>query len=200
MRSPLIVFSTVTCQMPSTCADLDRARAGADFGAAIGGVARGQHDEARVVDEAVGIFKAPGVAVGDQGFAHLVMDEIDRARRRQQMPAADMVVQEQPQPEQPGRSQARVVRQNETQRPDDVGRDLPEDFALDQRLAHQPKLVIFEIAQAAMHQLGRPGRRSARQVIHFTEENRVAPARRIARDAAAVDAASDDGEIEYPVQ
>ena len=76
--------------------DLDRARAGVDFGAAIGGVARGQHDEARVVDEAVGIFKALGVAVGDQGLAHLVMDEIDRARRRQQMTAADMVVQEQP--------------------------------------------------------------------------------------------------------
>ena len=128
------------------------------------------------------------------------MDQIDRARRRQQMPTADMVVQEQPQPEQPGRSQAGVVRQNETQRANDMGRDLPEDFALDQRLAHQPKLVIFEIAQPAMHQLGRPGRRSTRQVIHFAQENGITPARRIARDAAAVDAASDDGEIEYPVQ
>ena len=171
-----------------------------DFGAAIGGIARGEHDEARVVDEAVGIFKALGVAVGDQRLADLVMREIDRTRRRQQLTAADMVVQEQPQPQQPGRTQARVVRQNETQRPDDVGRDLPEDFALDQRLADQPKLVIFEIAQAAMHELGRPGRRPARQVIHFTKENRVAPARRIARDAAAVDAASDDGEVENPIQ
>jgi len=51
-----------------------------------------------------------------------------------------------------------------------------------------------------MHQLGRPGRRPARQIIHFTQENRVAPARRIARDAAAVDTASNDGEIENPVQ
>src|SRR3954453_20768362 len=51
-----------------------------------------------------------------------------------------------------------------------------------------------------MHQLGRPGRRSTRQVIHFAKENGITPARRIARDAAAVDAASDDGEIEYPVQ
>jgi len=50
-----------------------------------------------------------------------------------------------------------MVRQYETQRADDVGRDLPEDFALDQRLADQPELVIFEIAQSAMHQLGRPG-------------------------------------------
>ena len=68
---------------------------------------------------------------------------------------------EQPQPEQPGRSQPGMVRQNETQRANDVGRDLPENFALDQRLADQPELVIFEIAQPAMHQLGRPGRRPA---------------------------------------
>ena len=93
-----------------------------------------------------------------------------------------------------------MVRQNETKRADDVGRDLPEDFALDQRLADQPKLVIFEIAQAAMHELGRPGRRPARQVIHFTKENRIPPARRIARDAAAIDAASNNGEVENPIQ
>jgi hypothetical protein len=51
-----------------------------------------------------------------------------------------------------------------------------------------------------MHQLGRPGRRPTRQVIHFTKENRVTPARRIARDAAAVDTASDDGEVKNPIQ
>src|SRR5256885_13317634 len=115
------------------------------------------------------------------------------------MTTADMVVQEQPQPEQPGWAQAGVVRQNETQGPDDMGRDLPEIFALDQRLADQPKLIISEIAQPTMHQLGRPGRRPARQVIHFTQKNGMASARRIARDAAAIDAASDNGEVEYPV-
>src|SRR5882757_4185956 len=93
-----------------------------------------------------------------------------------------------------------MVRQNETKRSDDVGRDLPEDFALDQRLAHQTKLVIFQIAQATMHELGRPGRRPTRQVIHFTKENRVTPARRIARDAAAIDAAANDSEVENPIQ
>src|SRR3954463_7577092 len=93
-----------------------------------------------------------------------------------------------------------MVRQNETQGPDDVGRDLPEDFALDQRLADQPELIIFEIAQTAMNQLGRPGRRPARQVIHFTQENGISPAHRVARDAAAVDAASNDGEVENTIQ
>ncbi len=93
-----------------------------------------------------------------------------------------------------------MVRQHETKRPDDMRRDLPEDFALDQRLADQPELVIFEIAQAAMHELGRPGRRSARQVIHFTKENGISAPGGIARDAAAIDAAPNDREVENPIQ
>src|SRR6266702_5661121 len=93
-----------------------------------------------------------------------------------------------------------MVRQHEPKRANDVGRDLPEDFALDQRLAHQAEFVIFEITQAAMHQLGRPGRGPARQIIHFADENRITPARRIARDTAAVDAAPDDREVENPIQ
>ncbi len=180
--------------------DLDRTRAGVDFSATIGGIACGEHDEACVVDETVGVFKALGEAVGDQRLANLVMREIDRTRRRQQLTAANMVVQEQPQAQQPGRTQSCVVRQNETKRANDVGGDLPEDFALNQRLANQAELVIFEIAQAAMHELGRPGRRPARQIIHFTKENSVAPAHRIARDAAAVNAASNDCEVENPIQ
>jgi len=51
-----------------------------------------------------------------------------------------------------------------------------------------------------MHELGRPGRRPARQVVHFTKENRIAPARRIARDAAAIDPATNDREVENPIQ
>jgi len=62
------------------------------------------------------------------------------------------------------------------------------------------KFVIFEIAQPAMHQLGRKGRRPARQVVHFAKENRIAPARRVARDAAAVDAAAYDREVEDSIQ
>ncbi len=97
----------MTCQMPSVWPDLDGARTGADFGAAIGRVARGENHKPRVVDEAIGIFEAPGVAVGNQRLSDLVVRKIDRARRRQQMPAADMVVKEQAEPQQPGRAQAR---------------------------------------------------------------------------------------------
>ena len=98
VRAPLLCVLDGDLPDAVDLPDLDRARAGADFGAAIGGIARGEHDEARVIDEAVGIFKALAVAVGDQRLSDLVMGEIDRARRRQQMAAADMVVQEQPQP------------------------------------------------------------------------------------------------------
>jgi hypothetical protein len=51
-----------------------------------------------------------------------------------------------------------------------------------------------------MHELGRPGRGPARQVIHFTEKNRISAAGRIARDAAAVNTASDDSEVENSIQ
>lgn len=46
------------------------------------------------------------------------------------------------------------LRQDELQRPDDVRRDRQQPLAFDQRLAHQPELAIFEIAQSAMDQLG----------------------------------------------
>jgi hypothetical protein len=128
------------------------------------------------------------------------MGEIDRACWRQQIAPADVIVQEESEPQEPGRAEAGMMRQDESQGTDDVGRDLPENFALDQRLADQAKLVIFEIAQAAVHELGRPGRRPARQIIHFTKENGVAPTRRIARDATAVDAAPNDCEVENPIQ
>src|SRR6516164_1505005 len=93
-----------------------------------------------------------------------------------------------------------MVRQHEAKRADDVRRDAPEDFALDQGLADQAKLEIFEIAQSAVHEFGRKRRRPARQIVHFTKENRIAAPGRIACDAAAIDAAPDDQEVENAVQ
>src|SRR3979411_297294 len=93
-----------------------------------------------------------------------------------------------------------MVRQHEAQRANDGRCDLPQDFTLDQRLANQAKLVIFEITQAAVHELGRPGRRPTGQVIHLAEKNRIAAPGRVARDAAAIDAAANDREVENSVQ
>jgi hypothetical protein len=69
-------------------------RAGADIGAAVGGVAGVEHDEARIVDPAVGIFEALRRA-GFSGAPAGHPAQIERRGRRQQLAAADMVVEEQ---------------------------------------------------------------------------------------------------------
>src|SRR3954449_4194197 len=93
-----------------------------------------------------------------------------------------------------------MMGQHKSQRADDVRNDLPKNFAFDQGLAHQAEFVILEIAQAAMYQLGGPGRCPAGQVVHLAKKYGAAAARRITRDPASVDAASDDREIEHSVQ
>jgi hypothetical protein len=68
-------------------------------------------------------------------------------------------------------------------------------LALDQRLAHQPELAIFEIAQPAMDQLGRGGRGVARQIVLLDQQHAQPAPGRIARDPDAVDAAADDQQV-----
>src|SRR3984885_11761588 len=111
-----------------------------------------------------------------------------------------MVIKKQAEAQQPRRAQSGMVRQHEAKRPDDMRCDLPKDFALDQRLRAQPELVIFQIAQAAVHELRRPRRRPARQVIHFTKENRIAASGGIARDTTAVNATPYNCEVENSIQ
>jgi len=48
-----------------------------------------------------------------------------------------------------------------------------------------------------MDQLGGAGRSAARQIVHFRQENRKAAPNRVARDAASVDAAANDENVEY---
>ena len=108
-----------------------------------------------------------------------------------------MVVEEQSSADHPGRTQVTVVRQDEAQRPDDVrcGRD--HDLALTQRLPHQPEVVVLEVAQAAVDQLGTRGRSVRREVVLLAEQHIEATACSIPGDARAVDAAADDEQVEY---
>ena len=69
-------------------------------------------------------------------------------------------------------------------------------LALDQRLANEAELVIFEIAQAAVDELARARRRSLRKIVLLEQQRRKTAARGVARDAGAVDAAADDDEVE----
>ena len=126
-----------------------------DRRATVGCIAGVEQHQPRIIDPAIGIFKTgpknAGLERGTGGIAR----EVEDARRRQKLASAQMVVDEQPEPQQPGRPQAGAIGQYEAQRPDDVRRDPPQHLALAQRLAHQTEIVVFEIAQAAMNKPGR---------------------------------------------
>ena len=89
-----------------------------------------------------------------------------------------------------------VDRQQELERPHQVRRHLHEQRALVGALEHQPELRVLEVAEAAVHQLRRLGRR-ARREVGLLDERHLEPAqRRVARDARAGDAAADDEQVE----
>jgi len=109
--------------------------------------------------------------------------------------AAQVVVEEQPEPHHPGRTQARAMGQHEPQRPDYVRRRAQQHLAFNQGLADQAEFVVLEVAQAAMDQL-RGGRRGGvTEVGGFAEQHAETPPGGIARDSRAIDAATDDQKI-----
>ena len=89
-----------------------------------------------------------------------------------------------------------MMGQHETQRIDDVRRRRPKHLAFAQGLADQPELVMLQIAQAAMDELGRPGGRPRGEIVHLGQRNPIAAARRVARDAGAIDAATHDEDVD----
>ena len=151
-------------------------------------------DQPRIIHPAIGVFEAAH-ARGFQRSTRGIGPQIERARRRQAPPAAQMVVEEQAEPQQPGGAQGAVMRQHETQRPDDVRRDAPQHLALAQRLADQTEFVVFEVTQAAMDQLGRSAGGAGAEIGTVAQMYAPAAPGRIAGNAGSVDAATDDGEI-----
>ena len=69
-------------------------------GAALGGIDRVEHDEARVIDPAIGIFEAVAELALERLADH-VMGEIDRLGAGQEFAPAEMVVEEQAEPQHP---------------------------------------------------------------------------------------------------
>src|SRR5262249_5580818 len=97
-----------------------------------------------------------------------------------------------------GRPQRRLMRQHEGQWPNDMRRVAQQNLALNQRLADQTELVIFEIAQPAVDQL-RAGRGGGAGEIVLLDQQDAEPAPRgVARNTSTVDAAADDQEIDGP--
>ncbi len=177
--------------------DARAARARRDLRATRGGILRDQHDEARVVGPGVGIDEAL-LELRLQRRARGVRAEVDATRMDQRVraPAAEVVVEQQRGADHPLRSQMRLVRQHEAQRPHDVRRRTQHDFALRERLADEREFVLLEIAQAAVDQLAARTRRVRREVVLLAQQHRQAAPGRIARDRRAVDAAADDENID----
>jgi hypothetical protein len=73
--------------------------------------------------------------------------------------------------------------------------DAPQHLALHQRLAHETEFIMFEVAQAAMDELGGGAGGAGAEIARLAEKDPPAATRRIPRDAAAVDPTPDDGQI-----
>jgi hypothetical protein len=67
-----------------------------------------------------------------------------------------------------------------------------------ERLAYQPELVLLEVAQAAVDQLGAGGGGVRGQVVLLDEADAQPASRGVPRDAGTVDAATDDQQVEDP--
>src|SRR6185436_15056766 len=72
---------------------------------------------------------------------------------------------------------------------------LPEQSALLERLHHQRNVALFEVAHAAVHELGASARRALAEVVLLEEQDVVAAARGIDSDAHAGRAAPDDDNV-----
>jgi hypothetical protein len=69
-------------------------------------------------------------------------------------------------------------------------------LAFRQRLMHEAKRVMLEIAQASVNELGRGRGRAGGKIVLLDQEHAQAAAGSVARDTGSVDAAADDGKIE----
>ncbi len=170
------------------------ARAGENRGAALTGIERVQYHQPCIVGAAVGIHESAPVAALER-FARDVAAQVDAGGGGEMRPRGQMIVDEQPRADQPGRPQVRGVRHDEVQRPHDVGRGGEQDLPLDERLAHQGEVILLEIAQPAVDQFG-AGRGGVRcEVILLAQQNSEAASGGVARDAGAVDPAADDQQV-----
>ena len=105
--------------MPVVAPRGDAAGARRDVGAAVGGVASVEHDEPRIVDPAVGIFEGATV-LGLERLPGFVPPEVEAPRRRQDVAAAEVIVEKEAEPDDRPRPQAAVMREDKAQRPDDM--------------------------------------------------------------------------------
>ncbi len=82
------------------------------------------------------------------------------------------------------------------QRMHEVRRERDHQLALEQRLAHEPKVEVLQVAQPAVNELARAARCTRGEVRALQQRDAVAARGRVERDARAGDAAADDDHVE----
>ena len=174
------------------------AMAGEDPGAHFARRFQVADDQPRIVHPGIGVDEA--LLEGRfQADAELGGRQVDGNRLGQGHVPVEMIIEEEAEPQHPARAQVRLVRQHETQRPGEVWRFGQQHLAFLQRLAHQPEFVLFQIAQAAVDELGCLGRGGACEIVHFAKANLERPSRCVAGNTRAVDAAADHEQVERTV-
>ena len=172
------------------------AGAGEDGRASFSGVEGRQDHEPGVVEPAVGVLVAV-VQLRPERLPGGVPAERDRAGAGEG-PATrqvEVIVEEEADAHHPAWPEAVDVWHHEPQRTDDVGRVPQQDRALGERFRDVPKLVVLEVAQAAMDQL-RAGRGGvAGEVVPLAEQHAQPASGGVARDPDAVDPATDDEHV-----
>ena len=169
-------------------------RTSPDIGAAIGCVTGGERYQPGILNPAIGIGKSLFQALL-QRIAAMIPEQIEALRRRKDVAPAEVIVEEQAETQQPGRTHAFVDRQHEAHRPDDMRGRAQQHLAFLERLAHEVEFIMFEIAQAAVHQFcaGRGG--MGGEIVALHQQDPEPPARGIARNSDAIYAAADNGQI-----
>jgi hypothetical protein len=165
-----------------------------DPGAAARRVARVEDDEPGIVDAAIGIGEAAAEDPLHPGAP--LAGKIDTLGGGQRGAAAEMVVEEETEADHPGRAPRRLIRHDEAERAHQMRRDAQKDLALGERFAHEAELVMLEITQPAMDELGGGRGRAAGEIVALGERDGEAAAGGVARDPGAVDAAADDEKID----
>ena len=150
-----------------------------------------EHNQASIVDPAVGVLEA----LGDGAFERAVAAEPEAFGTGEFFPLAQVIVEKQAGADHPGRPQVGAVRQDETHWLDDMRGLGQQDFALGQGFAYQAELVVLQIAQAAVDQLAAGRRGVAGEIIFFAKEHAKAAARSIRRNPYTIDAAADNGKV-----
>ena len=167
----------------------------------VGRVARVQHHQPRVVDPAVGIFEAGGVARLRAACRPASLRQIQRARRPAAAPAAQMVVQEQAEPHHPGRPQPRWC--GSTKRSGQMMCGAMPPAAPRARSAPRAPAGTRSARDSAGRRGSAWSKRDdvplARSPCSHSNTDRPRPAASRAMPHA-VDAAADDREVENPVQ